>query len=85
MPPKRRAKRMVEGVVLEEGWSRRRERTQRVCVMRGRVKRFARASRRKALRMREPGAEGEGDMGGLVDGDFGVGIFGGIVVLVDRR
>lgn len=76
MPPKRRAKRMEDGL-MSEGWSKRKERTQRVLVMSGMVKRFASASRRNALRITEPDAEGEGIMGGLAAGDFMVDILGG--------
>ena len=69
MPPNKRAKRIDEGLMCD-GCSSRKERTKRVLVIRGMVKRFARASRRKALRIVEPVADGEGDIGGLAAGDF---------------
>lgn len=53
MPPKRRANRTDVGL-MSEGWRRRKDRTKRVLVISGIVKRFAIASRKKAFRIVEP-------------------------------
>lgn len=62
------------GFMSREGLLRRRDSVQRVFVIRGIVKRFAKASRRKALRIVEPFADGSGMMVGFVAGDLVVGI-----------
>jgi hypothetical protein len=69
MPPKRRAKRIEDGLMCE-GCRRRNESTKRVLVIRGMVKRFAMASMTKALRMMEPVWAGSGVIFGLVAGDL---------------
>jgi len=53
-PPNRRAKRTEVGLMSRDGLFRRRDSVQRVFVIRGMVKRFANASKRKALRIVEP-------------------------------
>jgi hypothetical protein len=53
-PPKRRAKRIEVGLISREGLFRRRDSVQLVFVISGMVKRFAKASKRKALRTVEP-------------------------------
>ena len=55
-----------------EGFARRRESVGRGCVIRGSVKRFRVASRRKAKRIGEPGCEGSGVIGGFAAGDLEV-------------
>lgn len=59
---------------MREGCKRRMERIEDVLVMRGIVKRLARASRRNALRIVEPDWEGDGTIGGLVAGEYEEGI-----------
>jgi hypothetical protein len=69
MPPKNRAKRTVAGVMWD-GFARRRDSVGRGCVIRGKVKRFRVASRRKAKRIVLPFFEGSGVIGGFVAGDL---------------
>jgi hypothetical protein len=69
IPPKSRAKSTDDGLMCE-GWRSRKERTKRVFVISGMVKRFARASRTKALRIVEPVYAGSGVMAGLAAGDL---------------
>jgi len=68
IPPKRRAKRMVDGLIWA-GLRRRYESVVRVLVINGIEKRLRIASRRKAWRMVEPDWEGMGWMDGLEAGD----------------
>jgi hypothetical protein len=71
MPAKRRAKRMVEGL-MSAGRARRRERTGRVWVRRGMVPRLKRDSMRKAFRTVDPECCGEGVMGTRFAGDLDI-------------
>ena len=64
-----------------EGCRRRRERMGWVWVIKGMVKRFAVASRRKALRIVEPVWEGSGVIFGLEAGDWKVDMVGCSVFL----
>lgn len=52
--PNRRANKTEEGLMSRDGLLRRNERMKRVFVIKGMTKRFARASRTKALRIVEP-------------------------------
>ena len=59
MPPNKRANRTEVGL-MSEGCRTRKDNTNRVLVMSGMVKRFAIASRKKALRTVEPSWLGSG-------------------------